>query len=49
MSTAATHRQLPPGKTTRVGVSEETERLSIGIAHIDGLLADFDQALVVVA
>ncbi|MFP3560822.1 PLP-dependent transferase, partial [Paraburkholderia sp. SIMBA_049] len=29
----------------KAGVKEETVRLSIGIEHIDDLLADLDQAL----
>ena len=45
MSIFATHRQLSPEELIRAGMSEETVRLSIGIAHIDGLLADVDQAL----
>ena len=45
MSTFATHRQLSPEELTRAGMSGETVRLSIGIARIDDLLADLDQAL----
>jgi len=30
---------------SKAGVSEETVRLSVGIEHIDDLLADLNQAL----
>ena len=40
-----THRQLSPAELARAGVSEDMIRLSIGIEHIDDLLADLDQAL----
>ena len=40
-----THRQLSPEELARAGVSEDMIRLSIGIEHIDDLLADLDQAL----
>ncbi|MFZ4624797.1 MAG: O-acetylhomoserine aminocarboxypropyltransferase/cysteine synthase family protein [Rhodoferax sp.] len=40
-----THRQLNAEEQARAGVSEDTVRLSIGIEHIDDLLADLDQAL----
>ncbi|RQU91192.1 aminotransferase class I/II-fold pyridoxal phosphate-dependent enzyme [Burkholderia cenocepacia] len=42
---STTHRQLSPAELTKAGVKEETVRLSIGIEHIDDLLADLDQAL----
>ncbi|QDX24050.1 aminotransferase class I/II-fold pyridoxal phosphate-dependent enzyme [Pandoraea pnomenusa] len=42
---STTHRQLSPEELRKAGVSEETVRLSIGIEHIDDLLADLDQAL----
>ncbi|AJF00882.1 O-acetylhomoserine aminocarboxypropyltransferase/cysteine synthase family protein [Pandoraea apista] len=42
---STTHRQLSPDELRKAGVSEETVRLSIGIEHIDDLLADLDQAL----
>lgn len=42
---STTHRQLSADELRRAGVSEETVRLSIGIEHIDDLLADLDQAL----
>lgn len=42
---STTHRQLSPDELANAGVKEETVRLSIGIEHIDDLLADLDQAL----
>ncbi|NIF42277.1 aminotransferase class I/II-fold pyridoxal phosphate-dependent enzyme [Burkholderia sp. Tr-862] len=42
---STTHRQLSPTELAKAGVKEETVRLSIGIEHIDDLLADLDQAL----
>ncbi|KWZ31291.1 hypothetical protein WS64_23635 [Burkholderia anthina] len=44
-SGSATHRQRSPAELAKAGVKEETVRLSIGIEHIDDLLADLDQAL----
>jgi O-acetylhomoserine (thiol)-lyase len=40
-----THRQLNPQELARAGVSEDMVRLSIGIEHIDDIIADLDQAL----
>ena len=42
---STTHRQLSPEELLKAGVTEETVRLSIGIEHIDDLLADLEQAL----
>jgi O-acetylhomoserine (thiol)-lyase len=42
---STTHRQLSPAELVRAGVIEDTVRLSIGIEHIDDLIADLDQAL----
>ncbi|PRE41015.1 O-acetylhomoserine aminocarboxypropyltransferase/cysteine synthase family protein [Burkholderia multivorans] len=42
---STTHRQLSPAELAKAGVTEETVRLSIGIEHIDDLIADLDQAL----
>ena len=42
---STTHRQLGPDEMLKAGVSEDMIRLSIGIEHIDDLLADLDQAL----
>lgn len=40
-----THRQLNPDELAKAGVSEDLVRLSIGIEHIDDIIADLDQAL----
>jgi O-acetylhomoserine (thiol)-lyase len=42
---STTHRQLSPEELAKAGVSESMVRLSIGIEHVDDLLADLDQAL----
>jgi O-acetylhomoserine (thiol)-lyase len=42
---STTHRQLSPEELAKAGVTEDTVRLSIGIEHIDDILADIDQAL----
>lgn len=42
---STTHRQLNPEELATAGVSEDMVRLSIGIEHIDDILADIDQAL----
>ena len=42
---STTHRQLSPTELASAGVSEDMVRLSIGIEHIDDLIADLDQAL----
>lgn len=42
---STTHRQLSPEELAKAGVSENMVRLSVGIEHIDDLLADLDQAL----
>ncbi len=45
---STTHRQLNPQELAKAGVSEGMVRLSVGIEHIDDLLADLDQALAAV-
>jgi len=40
-----THRQLNDAELKSAGVSPEMVRLSIGIEHVDDLIADLDQAL----
>ena len=40
-----THRQLSPEELTKAGVSEDMIRLSIGLEHIDDILADIVKAL----
>ncbi|MHB1582849.1 MAG: O-acetylhomoserine aminocarboxypropyltransferase/cysteine synthase family protein [Acidimicrobiales bacterium] len=42
---STTHRQLGPDDLAKVGITADMIRLSIGIEHIDDLLADLDQAL----
>ena len=42
---STTHRQLGPEELAKAGVGIDTVRLSVGIEHIDDLLADLDQAL----
>ena len=42
---STTHRQLNPAELASAGVSEEMVRLSIGIEHIDDIIADISQAL----
>jgi O-acetylhomoserine (thiol)-lyase len=42
---STTHRQLSPEELAKSGISEDTVRLSVGIEHIDDLLADLEQAL----
>ena len=42
---STTHRQLNPAELAKAGVSEDMLRLSVGIEHIDDLMADLDQAL----
>ncbi|MBS0511574.1 MAG: bifunctional O-acetylhomoserine aminocarboxypropyltransferase/cysteine synthase [Proteobacteria bacterium] len=45
---STTHRQLAPEELAKAGVSPDMVRLSIGIEHIDDILADLDQALAAV-
>jgi O-acetylhomoserine (thiol)-lyase len=40
-----THRQLNAEELKAAGVSEDMVRLSVGIEHIEDLIADLDQAL----
>jgi len=42
---STTHRQLSPAELTKAGVSTDMIRLSVGIEHIDDLIADLEQAL----
>jgi len=42
---STTHRQMPPDAQRRAGVLPETIRMSIGIEHVDDIIADLDQAL----
>jgi O-acetylhomoserine (thiol)-lyase len=45
---STTHRQLSPEELVKAGVSEDTVRLSVGIEHIDDLIADLHHALAAV-
>ena len=42
---STTHRQLNPEELAKAGVSEDMLRLSVGIEHVDDLIADLEQAL----
>lgn len=44
---STTHRQLNADELASAGVSEDLVRLSIGIEHIDDIIADIEQALAV--
>lgn len=41
---STTHRQMTPEEQKSAGVSPEMLRLSVGIEHIDDIIADLDQA-----
>ena len=45
---STTHSQLTPEEQLKTGVSEGYVRLSVGIEHIDDIVADLDQALAAV-
>jgi O-acetylhomoserine (thiol)-lyase len=42
---STTHRQMSPQEQKKAGVSPEMIRLSIGIEHVDDIIADLSQAL----
>lgn len=42
---STTHRQMPAAEQRKAGVMPEMIRLSVGIEHIDDIIADLDQAL----
>lgn len=44
---STTHRQLDDDELAKAGVSKDMVRLSIGIEHIDDIIADVEQALAV--
>ncbi|MGN6487587.1 MAG: O-acetylhomoserine aminocarboxypropyltransferase/cysteine synthase family protein [Devosia sp.] len=46
---STTHRQLSPEELKKAGVSEDLVRISVGIEHIDDIIADVEQALAKVA
>ncbi|MFW2421367.1 MAG: O-acetylhomoserine aminocarboxypropyltransferase/cysteine synthase family protein [Porticoccaceae bacterium] len=45
---STTHRQLNPDELAAAGVSEDLVRISVGIEHIDDIIADIEQALAAV-
>ncbi len=42
---STTHRQLSPEELATAGVSEDLVRISVGIEHVDDIIADIKQAL----
>ncbi len=42
---STTHRQMSADEQRHAGVSADMIRLSIGIEHVDDIIADLDQAL----
>jgi O-acetylhomoserine (thiol)-lyase len=42
---STTHRQMSREEQARAGVTPETMRLSVGIEHVDDIIADLDQGL----
>ena len=42
---STTHRQMTPREQLKAGVTPEMIRLSVGIEHVDDILADIDQGL----
>jgi len=42
---STTHRQMSPAEQRKAGVTPEMIRLSVGIEHVDDIVADLDQAL----
>ena len=42
---STTHRQMSPTEQRQAGVTPEMIRLSVGIEHVDDIVADLDQAL----
>jgi len=45
---STTHRQLGADEMAKAGVSVDMVRLSVGIEHVDDLIADIEQALAAV-
>jgi O-acetylhomoserine (thiol)-lyase len=43
---STTHRQMPAKARAKAGVTPEMIRLSVGIEHVDDIIADLDQALI---
>jgi O-acetylhomoserine (thiol)-lyase len=46
---STTHRQMSAEEQAKAGVTPEALRLSVGIEHIDDILADLDHALAAIA
>ncbi|MCX8254332.1 O-acetylhomoserine/O-acetylserine sulfhydrylase [Beijerinckiaceae bacterium RH AL1] len=46
---STTHRQMTTEEQAHAGVTPDLIRVSIGIEHVDDIIADFDQALAVAA
>src|SRR5699024_4157940 len=42
---STTHRQLNDEELAKAGVTKDTVRLSVGIEHVDDIIADIEQAL----
>ena len=42
---STTHRQMLPEEQRKAGVTPEMIRISVGIEHVDDIVADLDQAL----
>jgi O-acetylhomoserine (thiol)-lyase len=42
---STTHRQMSPDEQRKAGVTPEMIRLSVGVEHIDDIIADLNQAL----
>jgi O-acetylhomoserine (thiol)-lyase len=42
---STTHRQMSPAEQRKAGVTPEMIRMSVGIEHVDDIIADLDQAL----
>ena len=42
---STTHRQMSADEQRQAGVTPEMIRISVGIEHIDDIIADLDQAL----
>ena len=40
-----THASVPPERRAELGISDQLIRLSVGIEHVDDLIADLDQAM----
>ena len=42
---STTHRQMSAAEQRKAGVTPEMIRMSVGIEHVDDIIADLDQAL----